>query len=261
MRNIARDDLGAGTLIRVHGAAVAHGSRWVLADVSLDVVAGRITTLVGNNGAGKTTLLRVIVGLTQPSSGRVERRGRPGVGYVPQHFGVDLNLPITVRRFLRLAGRAERERWQEALADTAVGPLLEQPLQALSGGEMRRVLLARALLQRPAVLALDEPAAGLDTQSQGALYRLIGTLRDRYGCAVVVISHDLNLVMAASDEVLCLESGRIACRGAPASVVEHPEYRKLFGSHLAPETGIFPHEHAHPESEAQAHDGEGGRDG
>ncbi len=232
-------------LVRARGVAVRFGDRWVLEGVDLDVVPGRITTLVGNNGAGKSTLLRVLLGLTPPAAGSVERSGDLRIGYVPQHFAVDPNLPITARRFMALSGRVDRRRWREVTADAEVDTLLDQPLQVLSGGEMRRVLLARALLQRPSMLALDEPAAGLDGRSQGALYRLIGSLRDRYGCAVVVISHDLNLVMAASDEVLCLEHGRIACRGAPASVMEHPEYHKLFGSHLGPDTGVFPHDHHH----------------
>jgi len=241
----------AGPLIRVQGVAVTFGDRRVLDAVSLDVHPGRIATLVGNNGAGKSTLLRVLLGLTQPAAGAVWRAPGLRIGYVPQQFAVDANLPITVRRFMALAGRVGAWRWQEVIDDTGVGPLLDQPLQVLSGGETRRALLARALLRRPALLALDEPAAGLDRHSQGALYRLIGGLRERYGCAVVVISHDLNLVMAASDEVLCLDQGRIACRGAPASVVEHPEYRKLFGPHLGPETAVFPHDpHAEASSEA-----------
>ncbi|MBK5935724.1 zinc ABC transporter ATP-binding protein [Halorhodospira halophila] len=243
VQRLAMQASGPSALIRLQDVAVAFSGRSILQDVSLDVVAGRITTLVGNNGAGKTTLLRVVIGLTHPSAGQVRRASRVRIGYVPQHFSVDVNLPITARRFMALSGRADAARWQEVVADTGVAGLLDQPLQGLSGGEMRRILLARALLQHPSVLALDEPAAGLDGRSQGALYRLIGTLRDRYGCAVVVISHDLNLVMAASDEVLCLEHGRIACRGAPASVIEHPEYQKLFGSHLGPDTGVFPHDH------------------
>ncbi|MCG5548704.1 ATP-binding cassette domain-containing protein [Halorhodospira halochloris] len=231
--------------IKGRGIRVHYASRCIIDGVDIDVNAGHITTLVGNNGAGKSTLLRVLIGLTQPSSGAVERRDGLRIGYVPQHFSVDSSLPITARRFIALRGKVSRQRWQQATAETAVEKLLEQPLQSLSGGEMRRVLLARAVLHNPDVLALDEPAAGLDAGSQGQLYRLIGSLRERYGCAVVVVSHDLNLVMAASDDVLCLEDGRVACRGAPASVVEHPEYRKLFGAHLGPDTAVFRHSHPH----------------
>ncbi|MFP4146547.1 MAG: ATP-binding cassette domain-containing protein [Halorhodospira sp.] len=234
-------------LVRVEGVAVAYGARRVLDGVSLDVQPAQILTLVGSNGAGKTTLLRVLIGLTHPVTGQVQRAPGLRIGYVPQQFTVDAHLPMTVRRFMALSGRAAPRRWQEVVADTGVAPLLEQPLQALSGGEMRRALLARALLQRPALLALDEPAAGLDERNQGALYRLIGELRERYGCAVVIISHDLNLVMAATDEVLCLRQGRIACRGAPASVMEHPEYQRLFGAHLGPDTAVFPHAHGEGE--------------
>ncbi len=238
-----------GALARVRDVAVAYGHRRVLDGVHLEAVPGRITTLVGNNGAGKSTLLRVILGLTAPTAGRVEWASGLRIGYVPQQFSVEAHLPITVRRFISLVGPVDAQRWRAAVADTGVRDLLEQPLQDLSGGETRRVLLARALLRRPALLGLDEPAAGLDVRSQGALYRLIGALRDRYGCGVVVVSHDLNLVMASSDEVLCLENGRIACHGAPASVMEHPEYQKLFGVHAGPEVGVFPHDH--PEAGGQ----------
>ena len=248
---------GSAVLLRAAGIAVTYAGRRVLDDVDMEVLAGRITTLVGNNGAGKSTLLRVLLGLTRPAAGRVEGLRQLRVGYVPQHFTVDRNLPMTVRRFMALSGRVGRQRWAQAVADAQVAALLDQPLQTLSGGEMRRALLARALLRRPALLALDEPGAGLDGQSQGALYRLLGELRDRYGCAVVVISHDLNMVMAASDEVLCLKDGRIACRGAPTSVQEHPEYRRLFGSHLGPDTAVFPHEHT--DGAAPGRDGGAGR--
>lgn len=231
--------------IKARGVCITYADRTILNGVDIDVCRAHITTLVGNNGAGKSTLLRVLIGLTEPGGGEVWRAQGVRVGYVPQHFAVDASLPITARRFIALRGKVDRRRWQEAVADTGVEGLLEQPLQYLSGGEMRRVLLARALLHEPDVLALDEPAAGLDAGSQGALYRLIGDLRERYGCGVVVVSHDLNLVMAASDNVLCLQNGRVACRGAPASVVEHPEYRKLFGSHLGPDTAVFRHSHDH----------------
>ena len=232
-------------LVRAEKLRVVLGRRVVLHDIDLTIHEGRIVTLVGTNGAGKSTLLLALIGLTAPTAGWVERVRGLRVGYVPQHFRIDPSLPISVRRFLRLSGRSARRRWEEVVGDTGIGALLDSPMQGLSGGEMRRVLLARALLQRPRLLALDEPAAGLDGPSQSALYALIRTVRDRHGCAVVVVSHDLNLVMAASDEVLCLDGGRILCRGNPASVVAHPEYLSLFGSHLGPETAVFPHDHHH----------------
>lgn len=237
-------------LLSARGIGLSYADKRILDGVDIDVTGDCITTLVGNNGAGKSTLLRVLIGLAEPSSGVVKRAQDLRIGYVPQHFAVDSSLPITVRRFIALRGKVTAQRWREVIADTWVEGLLEQPLQHLSGGEMRRVLLARAVLHNPQLLALDEPAAGLDAASQGALYSLIGGLRERYGCAVVIVSHDLNLVMAASDDVLCLENGRVACRGSPASVVEHPEYRVLFGSHLGPNTAVFRHSHSPPTEEA-----------
>lgn len=247
-----RRDRGERPIVRAESVGIRLGPRWVLERVSLDVRAGEITTLVGNNGSGKTTLLLALLGLLAPHQGTIQRDRRLRVGYVPQQFQADPNLPITVRRFLRLAAAEGSPQWREAVADTGVEGLLEAPMQGVSGGEMRRVLLARALLQRPSLLALDEPAAGLDGRSQGELYALIRRIRDRQGCAVVVVSHDLNLVMAASDQVLCLGEGRVLCCGEPATVVQHPEYRALFGAHLGPETAVFAHnacQHEHPSHE------------
>lgn len=215
----------------------------MLRNVDLTLERERILTLVGPNGSGKTTLLRTLIGL-EGHEGALWRRPGLRVGYVPQSFAVDRSLPLPVQRFLQLAASGWRDRgWRQAVADTGTAHLLRQPLQGLSGGELRRVLLARALARRPQLLALDEPAAGLDHSSQTELYRLIQELRDRYGFGVLIISHDLHLVMAASDDVICLGHGRICCRGAPTSVQENPEYQALFGRELGPATAVFPHAH------------------
>ncbi|ABI56545.1 ATP-binding cassette domain-containing protein [Alkalilimnicola ehrlichii MLHE-1] len=233
----------ATTLVEARGLTVRRGDQPVLCNVDLVVESGQVVTLVGPNGSGKSTLVQVLTGVIRDYRGQVGRRTGLRVGYVPQHFRIDRNLPITVRRFMKLAPRGRRGHWAEAVADAGVSQLLDRPMQGLSGGELRRVLLARALLSRPHLLALDEPAAGLDQRGQGELYRLIRHVRDRYGCGVLVVSHDLNLVMAATDQVLCLSEGHILCRGAPESVRAHPEYRALFGAHLGPETAVFPHAH------------------
>lgn len=234
---------GSGPLVEAQGLTVRRGENPVLCNVDMTVDHGRVVTLVGPNGSGKSTLVQALIGLIRDHQGRVRRREGLRVGYVPQHFRIDRNLPITARRFMRLAPRGHRGHWADAVADAGVERLLDRPMQGLSGGELRRVLLARALLSRPQLLALDEPAAGLDQRGQAELYRLIRHVRDRYGCGVLVVSHDLNLVLAATDQVLCLSEGHILCRGAPESVRAHPEYRALFGSHLGPETAVFPHAH------------------
>ena len=225
-------------LLQGKGLLLRRGRRTLLRDVDVDLAAGEILTLVGPNGSGKTTLLRAMIGLDRCAGGELRRRPGLRVGYVPQQFAVDRNLPLSVGRFLRLAGR---DGWQQAAEEVGVGDLLAQPIQELSGGELRRVLLARALSRRPQLLALDEPAAGLDHLSQSELYDSIQRLRDDRGLAVLIVSHDLHLVMAASDGVICLGYGRICCRGAPTSVQEHPEYLALFGRELGPGTAVYPH--------------------
>ena len=114
----------------------------------------------------------------------------------------------------------------------------------ISGGELRRVLLARALIQSPGILILDEPTAGVDVSGQGALYRLIQEIRDRYQCGILLVSHDLHVVMAATDRVLCLNH-HICCSGAPDQIREHPEYLAIFGRQDAAQIGIYRHHHDH----------------
>ncbi|WP_258867968.1 metal ABC transporter ATP-binding protein [Alkalilimnicola ehrlichii] len=233
-----------GLLLHGRQLTLRRGQRVLLRDVDVDLAEREVLTLVGPNGAGKSTLLRTLIGLEGYHQGLLLTRPGLRVGYVPQQFAVDRNLPLTVDRLLSLAGGRDSFARRQAVEDAGVGHLLRQAVQDLSGGELRRVLLARALSRKPHVLALDEPAAGLDHNSQTSLYSLIQHLRDRYGFGVLVISHDLHLVMAASDQVVCLGHGRVCCRGEPASVQEHPEYRALFGE-LGPATAVFPHAHSH----------------
>lgn len=215
-------------LLRGDALTVERGGRRLLDGVSLSVAPRRIVTLVGPNGAGKTTLVRVLLGLMAPDSGAVERRPGLVVGYVPQRFAVPANLPMDVDAFLRLAGRSSASQRQEVLNRLAASHLHRSSLHSLSGGELQRVLLARALLRQPDLLVLDEPAQGLDVHGERELYGLIASLRDENGCGVLMISHDLHLVMAATDEVICLEQ-HICCMGTPEAISQHPEYLRLFG--------------------------------
>ena len=217
----------------------------VLEGVNLSLHAGEIITVIGPNGAGKSTLLRLLLGLERPTRGRVWRRPGLRIGYVPQRLQLTPTLPLPVRRFLSL-GQGRGVAVDEALAEVGAQTVAERPMHRLSGGELQRVLLARALLRRPELLVLDEPAQGVDVAGQAALYRLIAALRDRLGCGVLLVSHDLHLVMASSDSVLCLNH-HVCCHGRPEAISRHPEYQKLVGAEAGTAEGLafYLHEHDH----------------
>ena len=230
-------------LVRISGLSVALGGRSVLHDIGFDVGPGEIVSLIGPNGAGKTTIARAILGIV-PASGTIERRAGLSIGYVPQRLHIEPTLPLTVRRILRLTRRFADPDIERALAETGGEALIDRQVQDLSGGEHQRVLLARALLGAPDLLILDEPAQGVDFAGQAALYRLIGRIRDERGCGVLLISHDLHVVMAATDKVVCVNH-HVCCQGEPETVAAHPDFVALFGAHEAETLAIFRHRHDH----------------
>ncbi len=245
MNRASSGDLSqAPPLVEAREVSLRFGSLSVLDAVNLSVHAGEIVTLVGLNGAGKSTLLRVLLGIVRPHAGEVVRAPGLRIGYSPQHVHRDPILPMTVLRFLTLGAPAPRERLAELLAEVGAGAILDYPVAEISGGELHRVLLARALLREPALLVLDEPLAGVDVASQSELYRLIATIRDRYGCGVLLVSHDLHLVMAATDTVVCLNR-HVCCTGHPRAITRHPEFIALFGPHVSPELAVYHHSHDH----------------
>ena len=202
-------------------------------------------TLIGPNGAGKSTLVRIILGLQKADSGDVWLRAGIRIGYMPQRLHIDPTLPLTVRRFLTLAQRASITRLRTALAEVGAEHLLEVPMQTLSGGETQRVLLARAMLRNPELLLLDEPVQGVDVAGQEELYQLIGSIRQRYNCGILMISHDLHIVMTATDQVLCLNR-HVCCSGHPETVRTDPNYTALFGLPGRPDVlTAYSHHHDH----------------
>jgi len=231
-------------LIDAHGIGLERGGRVILDAVSLTVRRGEVVVVVGPNGAGKTCLLRVLLGLWKPDQGRLRRAGPMRVGYMPQRVQVDPILPLSVRRFLTLRHRATTARLRSSLEQVGVPQLLEAPVQTLSGGEMQRVLLARALLAEPDLLVLDEPAQGVDVVGQGEVFDLIDRLRRETGCGVLMVSHELHLVMAAADRVVCLNQ-HVCCTGCPEEVSRHPEYLRLFPEAAVQGIGIYTHHHNH----------------
>ncbi len=219
------------------------GHRQLLQRVSLTVRSGEIVTLIGPNGAGKTTLVKALLGLIPLAAGSITRSPGMRIGYMPQQLQLNPMLPISVQRFLQQTG-ASTLAIADALDETGVHALQHQSLHTVSGGELQRVLLARALLRKPDWLVLDEPAQGVDINGQAELYRLIADLRTRYGCGVFMVSHDLHLVMAATDTVICLNQ-HICCQGHPEHVSQHPEYLQLFGKAIAQDIAVYTHHHDH----------------
>lgn len=231
-------------LVKLENVAVSFGRRRVLSDISLTLSPGKILTLLGPNGAGKSTLVRVVLGLVAPDEGSINREPKLRIGYVPQKLHLDGTLPLTVNRFLRLRPGVRKDEILPALKRVHAGHLADAPMQKLSGGETQRVLLARALLNSPQLLVLDEPTQGVDVNGQVALYDLIDQLRRELNCAVLMVSHDLHLVMAKTDEVLCLNH-HICCSGTPEAVSLHPEFISMFGPRGAEQLGIYRHQHNH----------------
>ena len=231
-------------LIRIENASLGFDGQPVLEGINLQLEQGEIVTLVGPNGAGKSSLVRLLLGLVQPDSGSVWRAPKLRIGYMPQKLAVHPTLPLTVKRFLQLVPGVKAADIKSALQETGALKVYHSPLQRISGGELQRVLLARALLRKPQLLVLDEPVQGVDVNGQLELYNLIGRLRDRYNCAVLMVSHDLHLVMAKTDEVLCLNH-HICCSGTPEVVSMHPEFISMFGPRGAEQLGIYRHHHNH----------------
>ena len=240
------------SLLTVEGLDVRLGRRRVLRDVSLAIREGEIVTVVGPNGSGKSTLVRALIGALRPATGRVTRRAGLRIGYVPQKLALDASLPMTARRFLGLPRSVGDDAAHDALSAAGAPSVGDTQIADLSGGQLQRVLLARALLTDPHLLILDEPTQGLDQPGAASFYRRIEEIRAGTGCAVLMVSHDLHVVMAASDRVICL-NGHVCCEGHPEQVASAPEYRALFGSGTQGALALYRHEHAHSHDPAHPH--------
>lgn len=231
-------------LVRIEQAAVGFDGQLALENLNLELHQGEIVTLVGPNGAGKSTLVRLLLGLIDADSGSVWRAPKLRIGYMPQKLALHPTLPLTVKRFLQLVPGVKSAEIKSALQETGALKVYHSPLQRISGGELQRVLLAGALLRKPQLLVLDEPVQGVDVNGQLELYNLIGRLRDRYGCGVLMVSHDLHLVMRATDRVLCLNR-HLCCTGKPEQVSHHPAFIELFGDQAAKDLAVYHHAHDH----------------
>lgn len=248
---------GKNKLIAMQDIGVRVNNRWLVEGVNLSISPGEIVTLIGPNGSGKSTIAKVATGVLKPSQGKVQRAPGLRIGYVPQKINIDWTLPLTVRRLMTLTSPFSKPRIAEALQAVGIPHLANAAVQHLSGGEFQRALLARAIIRKPDLLVLDEPVQGVDFAGEVALYDLIKHIRDETRCGILMISHDLHIVMAETDTVICL-NGHICCTGTPDSVVQSPEYLSLFGARAAQTLALYQHHHDHthlPDGRVQHADG------
>jgi len=235
----------ANALIGARGLSFKHNGRSILQAIDLDIHRGEIVTLIGPNGAGKTTLVRTLIGLLKPTEGELWRAADLVIGYAPQRFDLDKTIPMTVARFVAMgSATATPGDIDQALKEVGASKLDDRQISELSGGELQRVILARALVRKPQLLVLDEPVRGVDYTGEAELYTLIGALRTQHDLGVLLVSHDLHVVMAQSDRVVCVNR-HICCSGVPETVAQHPEYARLFGAQAARAFGLYHHHHDH----------------
>ncbi|MBM3513791.1 MAG: metal ABC transporter ATP-binding protein [Alphaproteobacteria bacterium] len=232
------------SLIDIAGACVIRKRRHILDRIDLTVGRHEIVTLIGPNGAGKSTVVRLALGLIAPDDGSVTRAPGLRIGYQPQRTAIEQTLPMTVRRLMTLTDRHEPAAIKAALARLGMADMIDADVHTLSGGELQRAMLARAFLRKPDLLVLDEPTQNLDIAGAVEIYRVIAEMRDELGCGVLLVSHDLNVVMAATNRVYCL-NGHVCCSGHPESVTRHPEFLRLFGSNAAGALAVYTHAHDH----------------
>ncbi len=231
-------------LVTLDAIDVEFSGQNVLQNIHLRLYPNSITTIVGPNGGGKSTLLKVLLKLLSPTKGKVTHQKGLKIGYVPQKLHLDPSMPITVQKFLSLKPNTAKTSITEALQLFSITHLAENSMQKLSGGELQRVLLARAILNKPQLLVLDEPMQGVDITGQTELYQLLNKTRAWLNCAILMVSHDLNIVMANTDEVLCINR-HICCAGTPEIVSTDPSFIHLFGDQFAKNVAFYAHRHNH----------------
>ncbi|MDG6896036.1 zinc ABC transporter ATP-binding protein ZnuC [Volucribacter amazonae] len=231
-------------LVELKNIHVVFQQKTALQNINLCIYPNSITTIVGPNGGGKSTLLKVLLKLIKPSSGQVIHHKQLRIGYVPQKIHLDPTLPITVARFLALNKKVKQEDIQTSLNQLSISHLANNSMQRLSGGEMQRVLLARAILNKPNLLVLDEPTQGVDISGQVELYQLIHQTQKQLDCAILMVSHDLHLVMADTNEVLCINQ-HICCAGTPETISNDPKFIHIFGDQFSKNIAVYTHHHNH----------------
>jgi len=228
--------------LEVRDLAVRLGGSDVVRGVTFDLPRASCLAVIGPNGAGKTVLLRALIGAL-PHSGRITWAADTVLGYVPQKLDIERDLPLNGRDFLRaraaLAGRSGTPQ-AEALRSVGLAEeVLATPIGNMSGGQFQRLLIAFALLGRPNVLLLDEPAAGIDTPGQAQLNEVLHRLQDDHAMTVILVSHDLSVVYQYADYVLCLGRNG-ACFGPPRSALTPEALYEVYGQPM----GFHVHDHS-----------------
>ncbi len=231
-------------LIELNKVSVRKQKKWLIKDISLKVIRGEIITIIGPNGSGKTTTAKVALGIVKPDHGDVKILENLNISYVPQKIIIDWTLPLKVKHFMRLTKKIDNNKILNALKLTETENLYNNEVRTLSGGEFQKVMLARAISKKPDLLILDEPLEGVDYHGEILLYNLIKRIRDEINCGIILISHNLHMVMAATDYVICLNN-HVCCSGTPNTVTQNKEYLSLFGPRSLDSKSFYTHKHNH----------------
>ena len=219
--------------LEIKNLKVSYGKETVLEQISFSLEKGETMAVIGPNGSGKTTLLRSILGAI-PFSGEIKLSEGVRIGYAPQKVDLERALPITAREFLLLKDSKENQTFAPLEVLKLVNlpeNFLKKRLSDLSAGELQRVLIAWAVIDRPNLLLFDEPTASVDVAGQETVYELLHRLQDKYELTLVLISHDLTVVYRYANKVLCLNREQV-CFGAPSEVLTPEELAKLYGGDL-----------------------------
>ncbi|MBN9565552.1 MAG: metal ABC transporter ATP-binding protein [Alphaproteobacteria bacterium] len=230
-------------LINIENLDLELSGKTILFNINMAIGKGEFISLIGPNGAGKTSLLKIMIGQIQPTRGTIRKTNGLRIGYVPQKINLNPTLPMSVMRFMSLFTNDTGAIFQ-SLTQVSANKLADSDISSLSGGELQRVLIARALINPLDLLILDEPVQWVDFIGQKQLYELIFNTSAQRGCSVMMVSHDLNLVFSGSSRVICL-NGHICCAGKPDEVAVSPSYTKLFGMDQGFATYTHQHDHEH----------------
>jgi zinc transport system ATP-binding protein len=231
-------------LISAKNVSVLKHQKSILDNIDIQINKNDFITIIGPNGAGKTMLLKCLMGFYKPTSGRIERKEKLKIGYMPQSISIINTMPITVKDFITVRKEYDDISLNKVITEVSIGEIVNKQLSVLSGGEMQRVLLARSLLNNPDLLILDEPAQNLDISGQLNFYKLIQEIYSKRDISILMVSHDLHLVMVSTKKVLCLYK-HICCSGAPQQIAKDPEFLSMFGKDMANMMSIYQHSHDH----------------